>query len=156
MAFVNSNESGGDGTPTTEIPEPYAYEKHLESNVLRNAIGSGYLNTLTVEELLVRSQKNNRDERSIPKDRENIESNEKETSTLEDIYLLFLKSSRIRNIKLIGFCENLTVCNLSCNYVEKFDSLKNCKQLRKLDLHHNQVSIVLFIFQIDLLFFATP
>lgn len=144
--MIDSNDIRGDAvTATNEKHESHKYERHLEQNILQNAINSGYLNELTTEDLLILNGKRRKTDSELLADIEksNETLNGETKSTVEDIELLNLKSSRVRHIKSIGACINLTVCNLSCNYIQNFEALKNCRQLRKLDLHKNQVATIL-------------
>ena len=143
MAFVSVSDDI-ESPPFEAVRNSHIYERHLESNILRNAIGSGYLNSLTVEELLGQSQqkiKKNKQENALYCDGliDDKQQNYKQNA-VEDIILLNLNSLRLRIIKAIGVCLNLTVCNISCNFIEKIDALRSCRCLRKLDLHQNQVS----------------
>ena len=120
----------------------FNYERHLENNVLRSAITSGYFNTLTATQLLVQHEKRKKNRQLKSSYGDSLEVDLRPDGNqdgLDSITLLDLSSSKLRIVTAIGACLNLTVCDLSDNYLEKFDALRACKCLRKLDLHQNHV-----------------
>ena len=129
--------------PLERVRKPYQYEKHLENNVLRNAIRSGYFHSLTIENILVQYKKcidGQKGQASADVYLDNGEVRIKsKREKLGAIAFLNLFSLKLRTIAEIGACSNLTACDLSCNFIKKIEALRGCKCLRKLDLHHNQV-----------------
>ena len=120
----------------------FNYERHLETNVLRNAISSGYFNSLTIPQILVQYDKSKKSKQLKSSHGDSLENGirtDNNKDRLDSIALLDLSSLKLRKITAIGVCLNLTVCDLSDNYLEKFDGLRACKCLRKLDLHQNHV-----------------
>lgn len=55
---------------------------------------------------------------------------------------IYLPGHFIRSVKDIYLCTNLTICILNNNYLNKIHALMQCRRLRKLDLHNNQISLV--------------
>lgn len=60
---------------------------------------------------------------------------------LSRMALVKLTNLRLRTLGDISFCTNLQICILHSNFLDKFDALVACRQLVKLDLHSNQVSL---------------
>ena len=139
MALINWQESRANPA-LKEVTYSYNYEKHMENMVLRNAISSGYFNSLTVKQLLAQCREKNRQLESSDSNISDFEAHfHGNIDTLDSIELLNLSSTKLRAVTAIGACVNLTVCDLSGNYLEKINALESCKFLRKLDLHQNRV-----------------
>lgn len=119
--------------------KPESYEKQMETYTMRNAVNFDYFRTLELDHVLTKvghppspidafdSQMNLLDPKELGK------------QTLKKILFVNFSSSRLRTVGIINLCHNLTICDLSCNFLERIDGLSQCRHLKKLDAHHNQV-----------------
>ncbi len=143
MAFSLSTENEQFKPKENEKEKAEAYEKQMESYALRNAAENCYFQTLTVEDIL--GQKTiccdgDDDDEADELQKFLSEKENSEDDHLKKVFMVKFHSSRLRNVGIINRCKNLTICDLSCNYLQKIDPLINCHSLIKLDVHQNQVN----------------
>ncbi len=121
------------------------YEKQIAAYTMRNAVENGYFQALTVEDILGQNQNaagifSEDDDDSSELQRRVFGRETSKEDSLNKIFMIKFPNSRLRSLGIIQQCRNLTICDLSCNYLERIDSLIHCQSLVKLDLHQNQVN----------------
>ncbi|CAL1544608.1 unnamed protein product [Lymnaea stagnalis] len=101
------------------------FYKQKETEVIKQAEEYGYFFHPTKEALFAHCENQNPQRKDI-----------------DTFKLVCLTGVHLRSLGDVGVCSNLTICLLANNFIAKFDSLRNCRQLIKLDLHSNQVSSI--------------
>ena len=133
-----------DNKPTASSTQS-RYHRQREEEVIRQAEEHGYFlkpSKSFLEENFAPEEERTESRQSVFK---SLLDNQKKNRDLNQVFLIKLTHSHVRGLGDIGMCNNLTICILSNNYLTRFDALQNCVNLMKLDLHSNQVSILLVI-----------
>ena len=135
-----------------------SYEKRLESNMLRSVLGRGFFKSLTEDDFVEKGLNSGQcsvlvEKNAVIMQGSSIRLNDgkdEKTKALNDIKVLDFHLERVRSLGPIRLCMNLTICDLSCNFIHDINALRACRCLVKLDVHKNQVidnGMVIFILQ---------
>ncbi|CAH1786102.1 unnamed protein product [Owenia fusiformis] len=125
-----------------KLAEPLSasrYNKQRELEVVKQAEKHGYFVKASKSYILQKFKEADPDQ--IEKDRllgrkRNLEEE------CQDVEFIKLPGTHLRHLGDIARCENLKICCLSNNYISRIESLMDCHQLIKLDLHSNQISML--------------
>ena len=101
------------------------YDRQREEETIRNATNRGYLRRMTVEFL---NDNVGLDDRDLP-----------------TVGYLNVTSQQLSNLSALEMCISLRICILPGNYIAEFDALSSCVNLWALDLHGNQVLLLVNI-----------
>eukprot|EP00794_Sanderia_malayensis_P016083 gene16083-17706_t len=114
---------------------------------MQNCAENGYFRTLTAEDVLNEFlQVSQEDEfydtetHSFSSDKDIFAKKPSKENLLRHVHIVSYRSSRLNSVGIIEKCRNLTICDLSCNFLQRMDSLIYCSRLVKLDVHQNQIS----------------
>ncbi|XP_074661836.1 uncharacterized protein LOC141914513 [Tubulanus polymorphus] len=121
--FARLQDAGNNQTQSTQSK----YYKQREYDAIRQAEKHGYFFKPDVDFLLERFGES---VRSV------------DIRDIHYIRYVQLDGVHLRHLGDISVCMRLRICDLSNNYITRFDALGTCRQLIKLDLHGNQIAFV--------------